>query len=86
MVIANPLIDNIKTYILNPIVIFLFGLALILFLYGLIEFLMDVSAGGKKEEGKKNMFWGIVGLVIMISAYGIEEFIINTIKQLTGSH
>ncbi|MCX6714126.1 MAG: hypothetical protein NTV48_03425 [Candidatus Vogelbacteria bacterium] len=82
--VTSLLLNNIKAYILNPLVIFLFGLALILFLYGLVEFLWDVN--GKKDEGKQTMLWGIIGIAIMLSVYGIEELIINTIMQLaTGS-
>ncbi len=78
------LLEEIKAHILGPFVILLFGAALILFLYGLVQFLMsgDVSSGNK--EGKDVMIWGLIGMAIMVAVYGIEDLIVNTINQLIG--
>ena len=85
MIITIPLFEHIKTQILNPIIMLLFGVALIVFLYGLVEFLMSGDVSGKNKEGKDAMLWGIIGMAIMISVYGIEELIINTINELVKS-
>jgi len=69
------LVDNI----VNPIIYFIFALALLYFLYGVIIFIKDADDETARDTGKKHMLWGIVGLFIMVSVYGIIGIIIGTI-------
>jgi len=39
---------------------------------------MNLDKGGEHEEGKKHMLWGIVGMFIMASVYGIIALLDNT--------
>ncbi len=74
---VDSLIANINTYIINPFIAFLFVLATVLFLIGMIRYYI---AGEEKdrETGKKHMAWGLVGMFIMISVFGIMRIIVNT--------
>ncbi len=74
-----PLINNINTYIINPIIGFMIAVALIYFLYGVVVFLHGMDSEDKRKEGRKHMIWGIVGLFIMVSAFGIMNLICNTV-------
>ena len=77
------LLDNIKTYLVNPAILLLFGLALVIFLYGLVEFFWS---GDKLDPklGRDKIIWGLVGMAIMASVYGFLNVIVNTINQLMG--
>lgn len=76
----DQLIANIKDNILNPIIIFLFALSLLFFLWGVYEFIVQNAASAeKREDGKRHMLWGIVGMAIMASAFGLTNLICNTI-------
>ena len=67
-----------ETYIINPAILIVFALGFLLFVYGLVEFLWKLNEGGDNEEGKKHMLWGIVGMLIMVSVFGILELLNNT--------
>ena len=72
------LLYNIEYFILNPIIYLIFGFALILFLYGVFQFIMKSDDSDERKKGGQHMLWGIVGMAIMLSAYGIINFILNT--------
>ena len=71
--------DNIVSAIITPLMVLLFGAALLVFAWGIVEFLMGLSSGSEsKEKGKQHMLWGIIGLVIMTSAYAIIQLVLHT--------
>lgn len=79
------LIVNMNNVIINPIITLLFGLAILVFIWGLVEFFW-VKAAGKKGEGggldisraKSHMIWGIIGLFIMVAAVSIIRVTLAT--------
>ena len=79
-----PLLDNIKEHLIDPIILLLFGLALIIFLYGLVQFLWQGDTLKNSTQGRDKIIWGLVGIVIMLSVYGILHVLSNTINQLMG--
>ena len=70
--------QRVVTYIINPALLVIFALGFLLFVYGLVEFLWKLNEGGDNSEGKQHMVWGIVGMLIMVSVYGILDIIDNT--------
>ncbi|MCI0542167.1 hypothetical protein L0Y69_00210 [bacterium] len=75
----DTIILRINEYIINPIIAFLFVLATLLFISGLVRFfLMGDSEGKNRETGKQHMVWGLVGMFIMVSVFGIMQLIVNT--------
>lgn len=75
MVYLNRFVDNI----VNPVIYFLFAIALLYFLYGVLVFIINADDETARDTGKKHMLWGIIGLFIMVSVYGILGLIIGTI-------
>lgn len=66
--------------IINLLVPFLFGLALVVFLWGIIE--AWILGGGDEtsvEKGKKLALGGIIGLVVMAGVWGIVAIIKESI-------
>jgi hypothetical protein len=76
------LLENIKQYIVDPVILLLFGLALLIFLFGLIQFLWTGDTDKNSKIGRDKIIWGLVGMVIMASVYGFLHVITNTIDQL----
>ena len=64
--------------IVNPIIYFLFALAFLYFLYGVLIFIINADDESKRAIGKQHMFWGLIGLFIMVSVYGILDVVIST--------
>jgi hypothetical protein len=54
------------------------GLTLLTFFWGLAKFIMAVGGDEKAvAEGKNLMIWGILGLFVMVSIWGILHFLTN---------
>jgi len=72
----SELLTKITSEILNPIISFLLVLATVIFIWGVIQYVIG-SRGDEKalENGKRIMIWGIAGLTIMASAWGIVAVI-----------
>jgi hypothetical protein len=73
----NRLIDQVQNLIarLVPVVI---GLALLLFLWGVLQFLLSKEDTGK-SDAKNFMLWGIITLFVMVSVWGLVQILSDTI-------
>lgn len=54
-------------------------LAVVYFLWGVVQFILGAESEEKRREGQMHMFYGIIGLFIMVSVFGIMSVICNTI-------
>ncbi len=75
---VSNIMGRFEAYIINPAILVVFALGFLLFVYGLVEFLWNLNEGGDNTEGKKHMLWGIVGMLIMVSVYGLLALLDNT--------
>jgi len=73
------LVGRINEQVLNPLIILMFTVALILFVVGLYNFFGKRESADVLEKGKRHMLWGIIGMVIMVSVFGIMNFITGTL-------
>jgi uncharacterized membrane protein len=73
--------------IINPIIILFAVVSLVVFIWGIIEFLAQGNSPEKASTGKRHMFWGIIGLFIFIASIGILRIISNTVAgpQILGN-
>jgi len=77
---AVDLVSAINTVIINPLIAFIFAVALVYFFIGLIQFLFKRGSDENSvQQGKSHMLWGIVGMFIMVSVFGIMQLLINSI-------
>ncbi len=72
-------IHKVDTYIVNPLIMLMFAIALVVFLFGIFQFISNAENEEKKTEGKKHMIWGIIGLAIMLGVWTILGIILNTL-------
>jgi len=77
-------IGNVEGSIINPLIQFLFALAVVFFLYGVFEFLANQENEEKKTTGKSHMIWGIIGITIMLGVWGILNMLLNTLGISKG--
>lgn len=73
------LLRNFVDVIITPLVTLLFAVALLMFIWGLFQMMVELSNGGDGKTGKSHMVWGIVGLTIMVAVWGIIGIISNSI-------
>ncbi len=71
-------LGRINLYILNPIIVFMFVVALLVFFWGLVQFIYNAGSDSGRDTGKQHIIWGIVGMFIMVAVYGIIGLILNT--------
>lgn len=75
---VKALIGKIITNILNPIIILMFAIALAVFAFGVVRYVWQPENEEERSKGRTSMFWGIIGMFVMVSVYGILRLIINT--------
>lgn len=67
------MLGNFNQNILQNIIPILSGLALVLFLAGLVKFVFDRAKGNHESlaKDKKGMLWGLIALFVLVSLWGI---------------
>ena len=73
------LANKIITDLLNPLIAVLIGVAVVMFLWGVVEFIAKAGNEEARTTGKKHIIWGLIGLAIMISVFGIINILSNFI-------
>ena len=71
-------VRNVVDQIINPIIGILFAAALVYFIYGLLVFILNAGDPSRRDEGKKHLFWGLIGMTVMVSAFAIMEVALAT--------
>lgn len=71
-------LGKVSEYILNPLILLAFAIAFLLFFYGVFQFVRSETADSGREQGKRKIFYGLIGMFIMFSAYGIINLILST--------
>lgn len=79
----NSFLVNVNREIINPLILFLFALAVAYFLFGALEFIINQANEEKKTSGKSHMLWGIIGITIMMGVWAILNIILSTFN-ITG--
>ena len=75
------LMKSVNKVIINPLIILLFVLAVVYFVYGLVRYLLSPDNEEIRKSSKSHMLWGIIGMFIMVSVFGIMSLIINTLGK-----
>jgi uncharacterized membrane protein YidH (DUF202 family) len=75
---VDSFILSVNKQIINPLIILLFALAIVYFLYGVFEFILNQENEEKKTTGKSHMIWGVIGITIMMGVFAIMNLIMNT--------
>lgn len=76
----GPFLDKVVDLIINPILLLLFALSFLYLVYGIFNFLrQDMNAADKtRAESRDAIMWGIVGMVIMFSVFGLIQVVLGT--------
>jgi len=72
------LLSSIDKYVLNPIIVLLFAVALLVFAWGILLLIAQAGNEEQRKKGKQALEWGFKGLFVMISVYGILNIVLNT--------
>ncbi len=71
-------LKKVDLYILNPIILLLFSVATVYFIYSVVNYLRLDPSDSERKEAFNSIIWSIVGIFIMLSVYGIINFVLST--------
>jgi len=77
---VDDIVFSVNKLVINPLIVFIFALAVVYFLYGIFQFVSNQDSEEKKTIGKNHMMWGIIGIVVMMGVFTILNMIINTFE------
>ena len=75
---AQALRDAFIHYVIDPVLMLMFTLGFFYFTLGLVQFLWAMRDGKVSDDGKEHMKWGLFGMFVMSSVWGIIGLIDNT--------
>lgn len=78
VVAAKGALAKIEAAILFPLMGLMVSVALLVFLWGAYEFVANASSDEAQTTGKSHMLYGIIGLLIIVSAYAILKIAAGT--------
>lgn len=77
---AQKLLQKIVDNIVEPLIVLMLAVAVIYFLWGVFQFVRNAESPEERKKGGTHMMYGVIGLFIMVSAYGIINVLLNTIR------
>ncbi len=75
---AQGFLDILNRQILYPLIILLSGVALLVFLWGGFQFIVNAHNPTERAKGRSHMIFGVIGLLVMVSAATILAIAANT--------
>ena len=78
------LVDFIICNINTAVIPLIFGLAVVMFIWGVVQFVIHTDEEAKKEQGRQFMLWGIIALAVMVGVWGLVHIFTNTFNITFG--
>lgn len=73
------LLDYVTCTINSSVIPLIFALATVIFIWGVVQYVINSDEEAKKEKGRQFMIWGIIGLAVMISVWSLVGILSNTV-------
>lgn len=73
--------------VLNTIIVpLIFTLAFLVFIWGVVSyFFLHGGEDTKREEGRQFILWGILGMVVLFSVWGLVNMLLSTLGIAPGA-
>jgi FtsH-binding integral membrane protein len=68
-----------------PLIPILLTLGVIITLWGGVKYIMAADNATERKKAGSILFWGIIGLFVMVSVWGIVNILVATFPQLNTS-
>ena len=75
---VKELLNFFTCLLLDSVVPLLMALAVVVFIYGVIQYMINANDSAKREEGRNFMIWGIVALFVITSIWGLVKLLAGT--------
>ena len=75
---AAGFVSTLNSVFVYPLIALLSGVAFLVFIWGCTQYVLGSSSDQAREQGVRNITYGIIGLVVMLSAWGILQIATGT--------
>ena len=79
---AVPRFDTLVNFatciIASSIIPLIFALAIAVFIWGVVQYLLGANDETERQKGTQFMLWGIIALTVMVSIWGLVRILTNT--------
>ena len=72
------LLNYATCFIYSSAIPLIIALAVAMFIWGIVQYVINGDEEAKKAKGKQFMIWGIIGLVVMFGVWGIVKIVGTT--------
>jgi len=66
--------------IINIIIPFIVGLAVLVIIWGVFNFIIGAGDEEKRAQAKSYIIWGVIGVFIMLSIWGLVNVLVNSFQ------
>lgn len=73
----SDILDQVLGF-LNTAAAIVIALAVVYFLYGVTQYIMQAGNEEKRTEARNTMIWGIVAIFVMVSVWGLVNLLQDT--------
>ena len=81
---ATSLVNSMARFINKTVIPLLVLLTLVYVIYGVFQYVKEDGGDTEREEKKKKIFWGIIGLFVILSTWALVFVIANSFGLETG--
>lgn len=71
--------------ILNSVVALIVALAVVTFIWGVLKYITAGESEEKIREGRNYIIFGIIGIFVMVSVWGLVALLVNTFELDSSS-
>ncbi len=68
---AQCLVDMVNDAILFPVIALMSAIAFLVFIWGAFQYVKNADSDSDRATGQQHMLWGVIGLMVMLSAFAI---------------
>jgi len=65
--------------LIDPLILLIFSAGVLVFMWGLVMFIIQADSTDGRKTGVQHMIWGILGIFIMATVFGIISIITSTL-------
>ncbi len=82
LAVNNPRLGDLLNYvtciIVKSVVPLIFALAIVMFIWGVVQYVINNEEEAKRAQGRQFMIWGIIALTVMVSVWGLVNILATT--------
>ncbi len=75
---SQEFVGRLEANLVFPLITLMLGIAFAVFMFGVFEYIKGASSYSDRSQGQRHMLYGVIGMVIMLSAIAILRIAAGT--------